>query len=372
MPDGGRSYLNRVTMFPVPGATGGAPVNVYSCNADPNGLIAWAKIGDRCFQSGVNAAWVAITESPSTWALWGSGGGGLLTQFVWNPGAEDDPDHGIYTDWNDVYAAAADVAVYGPRVVIWCDDRTDSLVIPEGEFDMFQIQLAGLGPERSSLGGHQWVDVATSEGTVFTNFYLGCDRISLTHNGSAALMSIDAGGEDVEFTTGPNTSWISTDAPILEVVDGTVWLIVDDLSTIGDVELSQPCITVEAGATLRLTVMNSASVASNTVEGDGTSFATSTTLSSSIGNLNTATETVTYPTIGETRYIPDSDPDWDPVPTTVAEALDILAALDKLPAGTTGAILVNNGGTWSALAPGAEGTVLTSHSTSGPPTWEVP
>lgn len=324
---GSRGYSPRLTLFSVPSGTG--PLNIYAYDDDPNGVITWAQVGDRCFQTGANVAWVCTSAGPAVWAVWGAGAGLARTQFVWQPGGTADPTNGIYDDFDDVYDAASAVAVYGIDVEIWVDTSLGAALIPAAEYDMYHVQLVGTTPNFGASAAGARTVVTTSDGTTFLNFTRGTPWIELVHGAATPLFTYDGTGTDTLLMhMGEGAWWRSTvDAPVISQSDGILSLAIDPYAQLGDsLAVDGGAVLCDDPGTIQIRVFGNGAAYSNATLGDGTILITGETLGSTIEDQTLplgGTVTVSQP---PALYVPGTPGDWgSSVPTDVTQALDLIA-----------------------------------------------
>ena len=330
MPNGSRDYNHRFTLYAPAETDGVGAFNMYTYDDDPNGVITWAAVGDRCFQTGASVAWVGTSAGPAVWEQWGGAGGGLRTQFVWHPGGTADPDNGIYDDWDDVHTAASAVAVNGIDVEIFCIDTDAACLIPAAEYDMYHIQLRGTN--LVYLPAAEQTIVSTADGCTFLNFDRGTPWISLVHLGTVTPLYTPALGEGVILVihTGEGSLWTASGgAPILSIegAGNFVALVVDPLTTLGDQPGAEAeSISVAFGTILTIRANNLTTIYGNTVTGAGDVSATSGAVSSTIEDQPGVTGSYAL-TQASALYTPGVPANWgSSVPADVTAALDLIAA----------------------------------------------
>lgn len=210
MPTGGRVYTDRITINPPVDMPGDGAVNFYAVDADPNGQLD-ANAGDRAWQIGSTNKWVCA--GGTSWSLDTGGGGGTGWNVIVRPAGVEDPDAGVYTTFEDAYAAA--IAIDG-EVTMWFDtDQLTPIVVAAGTYDLGNITFKGwVYPRQLSLIGGQHT-ITTGDDVVFENFINGIENLTLIHTGSAALCTLlPVEGEYLRVRSGSWSLATASVAPI--------------------------------------------------------------------------------------------------------------------------------------------------------------
>lgn len=219
------------------------------------------------------------------------GGGGGRMVFAWSPGADDDPDNGIYGTFETAHAAAlASAAIYQLADIMAIegpDSGSDGWVVPEDTtFDMTGIALTS-SQTYSGYDAVANITIVTSEGTVFTNFLRGCFNVDLRHTGSSPLQTFDTSTPiNTQLYLGEFCTISTSDAPVIST-DEEVFIRINmgQFSIVGGVEDTNHVIVFGDAGNSGINIQGNvgSNVRIGTLAGDGAASYTKNTVSSQIG-----------------------------------------------------------------------------------------
>jgi hypothetical protein len=249
----------------------------------------------------------------------GSGGGGpvafLEYAFVFRPGGV--PGGTVYTTENAVKAAMATVA--GPKLL-----QIDSSLAPA------IFALANWDADGVTITGTDFNSTLQFQGAASilpTTNDLTIENVTIDAHGPASVWAPSSGVAILKLDNSLVES-VAGAAPFLDqtAAGGLSTLILDNLAQLGDGV--HAAVTVDAGATLALTLANSSTALANALAGAGTAIVglnsdSTITLPQGVGTLTIIQNSIAK----NIAYTPAVLANWSGVaPSSVANALDRIAA----------------------------------------------
>lgn len=327
---GGRIRGDCLTLNPPPDWQGtGGDVNFIVVGSDPNGVYS-GQVGDRATLIGAAGEWVCA--GGTVWIPAGVAGTSR-TLFTYQPGGTANEAQGVYTDWDDLYAAADAVRDANALITIVIDDTvTSPAVIPAGTYDLSKIQLAGIcafqAVDAPGMGAGPATVMRTGN-TVFTNFTQGISFLALEHTGDAPLYTAPDGITTVA-RTGFNSAYYSTGGQSIfrTGASGELFIYVDPWTTVATG--TNPVFESRDPASLSLYVTGRSSFAADVLEGNGDiNLYMESSLAAIAADQSThsGSLTTTRPEAENIGYSPGTPADWAATaPTQVKQALDRIAS----------------------------------------------